>query len=110
MTNDYFPSPDQMSTHTICPGVTIRTAACQKMMLSMAELQARAVVPAHSHPHEQVGIVLEGRARFLIGGQEKTLGPGDLFRIPGNVSHEVIVLDQPTRVLDIFQPVREEYR
>jgi quercetin dioxygenase-like cupin family protein len=106
----YFPSPEELARHTISPGVELRTCACEKMTLSQASLRAGAVVAEHSHPHEQVGMVLEGRVVFFIGKEEKTLGPGDLFRIPGGVPHKVTVLDQPARVLDIFHPVREEYR
>jgi quercetin dioxygenase-like cupin family protein len=108
--SNYFPVAQDMSHHTIFPGVELHTCACERMMLSMAHLAAHAVVPQHSHPHEQNGVVLEGRVVFTIGGEEKTLGPGDLFRIPGNVSHGVVVLDQPVRILDVFYPVREEYR
>ena len=105
----FFPSPDEMSKHTIFPGVTVRTCAAERMMMSLAELEANAVVEEHSHPHEQVGLVLEGQATFIIGGEEKTLGPGDMFRIPGNVVHKVIALDKPFKALDIFNPIREDY-
>jgi quercetin dioxygenase-like cupin family protein len=108
--SQYFPARDECSPHTIFPGVQIRTCVAEKMMLSQAELQPHAIVPDHSHPHEQVGIVLEGKLMFFIGNEEKILGPGDVFCIPGNVTHKVIALDQPARVLDIFYPVREEYR
>jgi len=108
--NTYFPTSDQLARHTIFPGVTVSTCACERMMLSLAHLEAHAVVDEHSHPHEQVGLMLEGRAVFRIGGEEKTLGPGDLFRIPGGVPHRVVALEAPVRVLDIFNPVREEYR
>ena len=106
----YFPSADECSKHTIFPGVRIRTAACERLMLSDVDLEPRSVVELHQHPHEQVGMVLAGRARFIIGGEEKVLGPGDFYRIPGNTPHQVIVLDEPVRALDIFTPVREEYR
>lgn len=106
----YFPAPDEFARHVIFPGVTVRTCSAEKMMLSMAELQPGSVVEEHSHPHEQVGIVLEGRVIFTIGAVEKTLGPGDLFRIPGNVKHKVVALDRLVRVLDIFDPIREDYR
>lgn len=79
-------------------------------MLSLATLEPHAVVDEHSHPHEQVGIVLEGRAIFIIGGEEKTLQPGDIFRIPSNVRHKVIALEQRVKALDIFNPPREDYR
>jgi quercetin dioxygenase-like cupin family protein len=105
----YFPEPSECSRHTIFPGVQVRTCAAEKMMLSVAELQPHAVVEEHAHPHEQVGMVLAGRAVFFIGGEEKTLGPGDMFRIPGGVRHRVIALDEPVRALDVFYPVREDY-
>jgi quercetin dioxygenase-like cupin family protein len=106
----YFPTADECSRHTIFPGVTVQTCSAEHMMLSVANLAPHAVVEEHAHPHEQVGVVLEGRAIFWIGGEQKTLQPGDLFRVPGNVRHKVVALDQPFRALDIFYPVREEYR
>src|SRR4051812_17247274 len=106
----YFPTADECAHHTIFRGVTIKTCAAEKMMLSLATLEPGAVVEEHSHPHEQVGMVIEGRVIFIIGGEEKTLGPGDMFRIPGNVRHKVIALDQRFRALDIFHPIRDDYR
>jgi quercetin dioxygenase-like cupin family protein len=108
--SSYFPTPAQCSRHTIFPGVQIRTCAGEKMMLSVVDLAPHSVVEAHSHPHEQAGMVLEGRAIFFIGDEQKTLEPGDLYIIPGNTRHKVIALDLPVKAIDIFYPVREEYR
>jgi quercetin dioxygenase-like cupin family protein len=107
--NTYFPTPEQCAQHTIFPGVTIATCAAEKMMMSVVDLDPGAVVEEHAHPHEQVGMVLRGKAIFIIGGEQKTLQPGDLYRIPGHVRHKVIALDQPVQALDIFCPIREEY-
>jgi len=82
----------------------------ERMMLSLAQLEPHAVVEEHSHPHEQVGMVVEGKAVFYIGAEQKTLGPGDMYRIPGNVRHKVVALEQPVKALDIFNPIREDYR
>ncbi len=106
----YFPDAVDCSRHTIFPGVTIQTCAANDMMLSLAVLEPHAVVEEHSHPHEQVGIVIEGQAIFFIGGEEKTLGPGAMYRIPGQVRHKVIALDQRVKALDIFHPIRDDYR
>jgi quercetin dioxygenase-like cupin family protein len=106
----YFPTSQELSRHTIFPGVDIATCAADKMMLSYVLLQPRSEVAEHSHPHEQVGMVLEGRAIFYIGNEEKTMGPGDMYRIPGGVKHRVTALEAPVRALDIFYPVREDYR
>src|SRR5215510_6498623 len=108
--SDYFPTDNECAYHTIFPGVRIRTCAGEQMMLSVVDLEPHAIVEEHAHPHEQVGMVLAGRATFFIGDEQKTLQAGDLYCIPGNVRHKVIVLDHPTRALDIFYPVREEYR
>jgi len=106
----YFPTPDEFNKKPIFPGVTVQTCSAEKMMLSLATLEAHSVVPEHSHPHEQVGIVLEGTLTFTIGGEEKTLGPGEMFRIPGNVKHRVVALSGPAKALDIFYPIRDDYR
>jgi quercetin dioxygenase-like cupin family protein len=106
----YFPTPEECGRHTIFPGVYIRTAAAERMMMSLVDLRPHAVVEEHAHPHEQIGIILEGRAQFFIGDEQQTLGPGDLYRIPGGVRHKVIALDKPVRAFDVFHPVREEYR
>ncbi len=106
----YFPDAHEQGRHTIFPGVTIRTASGERMSLSLATLEPRSVVDEHAHPHEQVGMVVTGRAVFTIGGEERELGPGDLYCIPGGVRHKVRALDETVQALDIFAPVREEYR
>lgn len=108
--SQYFPTLDECGRQTIFPGVHIATAACEKMMLSVVEIEPHAVVEEHQHPHEQVGMLLAGEAIFYIGGEEKTLRAGDLYRIPGNTRHKVVALGGPVKALDIFAPVREEYR
>jgi quercetin dioxygenase-like cupin family protein len=106
----FFPTPQEMSRHTIFPGIHIQTCSAEKMMLSLVDLAPHAVVEEHSHPHEQVGILLSGRAVFYIGDEHKTLQAGDMYRIPGHTRHRVVVLDEPARALDIFHPIREDYR
>ena len=79
-------------------------------MLSLVDLAPHAVVEEHSHLHEQAGLILEGRAIFFIGAEQKTLQPGDFYCIPSQVRHKVIALEQPVKALDVFYPVRDDYR
>ena len=72
-------------------------------------LEPESVVLDHAHPHEQMGILLEGRLEFTVGGVTRLLGPGDIWRIPGGVVHRVRALDQPAVALDVFHPIREDY-
>jgi quercetin dioxygenase-like cupin family protein len=108
--SQYFPTPEECARHTIFPGVHIRTSVCEQMMVSVVDIEPHAVVEEHAHPHEQVGILLEGQAIFYVGAEQKTLQPGDVYRIPGHVRHKVVALDAPVKAFDIFYPVREEYR
>jgi len=109
MAISYFVSRADCSRHEIFPGVHIFTSAGQQMMLSVVELAPHAVVQPHSHPHEQMGLLLEGELTFTIGGETKTLQPGAMWRIPGGVIHTCVAGDKPAKALDVFHPVREDY-
>jgi quercetin dioxygenase-like cupin family protein len=105
----YFLTPDEGSRHQIFPGVAIRTAAGQAMMLSMVTFEPDAVVPDHAHTHEQMGVLVSGQLEFTVGGVTRVLGPGAMWRIPGGVVHRVRALSAPAVALDVFHPIREDY-
>jgi len=107
---DYFCDLENRQAKEIAPGVSIRTFWGDRMLLSMADFEAGAVVPAHSHPYEQSGVLIAGEFELTIGGQTRQLKPGDAYLIPGGVEHGGRAGDGPARVLDIFSPVREDYQ
>ena len=74
------------------------------------EMEPRAVVERHSHPHEQLGILLEGELHFEIGDERRTVQPGGMWRIPGGVEHTATAGDAPVKALDVFYPIRDDYR
>lgn len=108
--SEYFYDPQDCPQHQIFSGVVVRTAWLEKVMTAIVEFEPHAVVEEHSHPHEQMGVVLSGQAVFTVGGEVRTLGPGDVYRIPGHVRHKVVALDAPVRAFDVFAPPREEYK
>ncbi len=65
-------------------------------------------VREHSHVHEQVSIVLSGRLRFRVGGEEYMVGPGDIVHIPPNTPHSVHALEDSV-VIDVYSPVRDDW-
>jgi quercetin dioxygenase-like cupin family protein len=93
----------------IMPGVRIRTPHLNQLMLSYLEMDEGTVVPLHSHPHEQGGILLKGKLELTIGEEARVVEPGSLFLIPANVSHKAIAVAGPVVVLDVFSPIREDY-
>lgn len=107
--SEYFVQRQQCNHLAVCEGVDLFTMAGEQMMMSIVEFEANAVVDAHSHPHEQLGILLEGELVFTVGEEQKTLRPGDMWRIPGGVVHRVVAGNAPARAVDIFHPIREDY-
>jgi quercetin dioxygenase-like cupin family protein len=96
-------------TIEICPGITRRTVAQGKTMYQMlATLAAGSQMPPHSHPHEQIVHILEGRMRLIVNNVPHELSTGDSFYLASNISHGVETLTA-TRVLDTFSPPREDY-
>ena len=67
-------------------------------------------VPAHSHPHEQYSIVLEGECDVKCGGEEFHLTKGGICYAPSNVEHELWMWEESDVVImDIFNPVRQDW-
>ena len=91
-------------------GVEMYTTCGERMTVSIVEMQPGAVIPLHSHPHEQVGYLVLRRAEFTIGDATQIVGVGQIWRIPGDVPHKVVALDEFVRAVDVFYPIREEYR
>ena len=100
---------DKMPKMELFQGVHSRLASGERIMLSALDMDQGAIVPEHSHPHEQAGLVLQGRFKFRIGDEEREVGPGEAFIIPGNIVHAGVVTEGPAQILDIFTPVREDY-
>jgi quercetin dioxygenase-like cupin family protein len=47
----------------------------------------------HSHPHEQIIVVLSGKATFTLDGVASEVGPGKAIHIPSNVPHSVKMIE-----------------
>jgi quercetin dioxygenase-like cupin family protein len=99
-----------VAPYSTVPGVRLFPIFGDNMMVNLVELDANAEVPLHSHPHEQIGVVLEGSIVMIIDGRNHELGPDDAFQIPGGVEHGAIAGPEGCRAIDVFQPVREDYR
>ena len=93
----------------LAPGVTMRPLFGEARCSACSSSTPGARVPVHDHPHEQLGYVLEGELVLEIDGVEHRLRPGDAYRIAGGTPHAAWS-DGPCLVLDVFQPVREDYR
>ncbi len=65
--------------------------------------------PPHKHDrHEQIGYLVTGKMGFKIGNKEKILLPGDYYHVPIGVMHNAWTFEEPSVLLDIFSPPRED--
>jgi quercetin dioxygenase-like cupin family protein len=94
----------------LAPGVTGQPVFGEGAMLNLIEFEPGAVVPLHSHPHEQLGFCLRGTQVLVIDGVEHPIGPMDAYVIPGSVEHSAHCGPDGATVVDVFQPVREDYK
>ncbi|MEE9399189.1 MAG: cupin domain-containing protein [Dehalococcoidales bacterium] len=92
------------------PGALLRVISGQRVMLSHVTLRPNSEVPLHSHPEEQMGVVLEGEVEFTIGNETKLLKKGNAFLAPSNTTHGGVAGADGAVVQDVFSPPREAYK
>jgi quercetin dioxygenase-like cupin family protein len=90
-------------------GIERQMLVGDKVMVCRFRFAPFLVTPEHSHPHEQLSMVVSGRIRFFIEGEERIASPGDVLHIPSNCWHGATMMDEEVVLLDIFSPVREDF-
>jgi quercetin dioxygenase-like cupin family protein len=100
---------DAIAARDIFPGLRARIVHTERTSQSWVEIDDGASFPEHRHPHEQVVNVLDGTLELSVSGETHLLRPGDVFIIPPHAPHSGRALSR-CRVLDVFAPVREDYR
>ena len=99
-----------MAPIDIWAGVLARTVDGVNCSIGIVELDPGSHVPEHSHPNEQLGLVVSGSVRFRVDDEERELGPGGTWNIRPNVPHEVHTGPEGAVVIDVFSPPRADWR
>ncbi len=79
-----------------------------KLFLAEHRMEKGWVGAAHSHPHEQIVYVISGHLRVTCSGKTVDFRAGDSFVVRGGVEHQASAVE-PTHVIDVFTPCRNEY-
>jgi quercetin dioxygenase-like cupin family protein len=104
-----FLNKDAIPNHML-PGLTRRTLGqTESVMLCEFIFETHVEVPIHTHPHQQVGYLVEGRVEITINGKKFELKKGDSYAAPSNIPHGVFTLE-PSIIVDAFYPLREDYK
>ena len=92
----------------ILAGFKAQFVHTDNMTLSFVEVEVGAVLPEHSHIHEQVTQLLEGKFELVLEGETHLLLPGSILIIPSNAKHSGRAIEK-SKLMDVFNPVREDY-
>jgi len=99
----------QIQTKEMVPGFHARFIHSPAMTFAYWDIEAGSSLPDHTHEHEQVLNLLEGRFEITVDGEKQVLEPGSVVVLPSKIPHSGKAITD-CRILDVFHPVREDYR
>lgn len=107
--SQYYLNWNQVPKVEALPGMFRTVISGEKAMLSRIQAKAGVLVPEHRHASEQVAWLMTGKMRVATaGGEQKILGPGDVWLIPANALHSAEYLED-TEMIEAFSPIRLEF-
>jgi quercetin dioxygenase-like cupin family protein len=98
---------DRVPVEQLMPGISRQVVHTPSMTILRIELNRGALVATHSHFHEQVSMLMKGKVRFELDGEEIRLQAGDILRIPSNALHSAEALEDAV-LIDVFTPARTD--
>jgi quercetin dioxygenase-like cupin family protein len=101
---------DGVDAFSLAPGVTGRPLFGDEVMFNLVECEPGSIVALHSHPHEQLGVILSGSLTLVIDGEPHELGPMQAVALPSGIEHSAVAGPEGAVMLDVFTPVREDFR
>ncbi|MDU8885265.1 cupin domain-containing protein [Yeosuana sp. MJ-SS3] len=99
----------EIDQRELVKGIKGRYFHTDSTTIGFVDIEKGAILPAHSHMHEQTTQVTEGKLEMTIDGITQILEPGTILLIPSNAVHSAVALTD-CKVTDIFCPVREDYK
>jgi quercetin dioxygenase-like cupin family protein len=90
-------------------GFKARYIHSENITLAFIDVTAGAMMPIHQHVHEQISQVLEGKFELTVNDEPRIYEAGTVVVIPSNIPHGGVAVTD-CKLLDIFSPVREDYR
>jgi len=90
-------------------GIERQMVVGERIMIVRFRFVPFLVTPEHTHMHEQMSLVVSGRVRFFVEGEERIASPGDVLHFPPNCLHGATMMDEEVVLIDIFSPIREDF-
>ena len=100
---------DTLTSKELMPGCHGKMVHGQQLTWAFWNIELGATIPEHHHHHEQIMHVVDGNFEFTFNGETRVYTAGDIVPIPPNMRHSGKALT-PCKLMDVFSPIREEYR
>jgi quercetin dioxygenase-like cupin family protein len=93
----------------LIPGFQAKLIHTDGLTVGYFRIKAGSILPEHHHVHEQISNVLDGEFEMTIDGHTQMLRPGMVAVIPSMAIHSGKAVTD-CYILDVFNPVREDYK
>jgi quercetin dioxygenase-like cupin family protein len=90
-------------------GIKRQMVIGERLMMCRFTFDPFIVTAEHTHPHEQMTLVVKGKVKFTLEGEVVIVAPGDVLHFPPNNRHGATMLDEEVVLIDIFSPIREDF-
>ena len=100
---------NSITVETVGEGIRRQMVTGDRLMMCRLQMAPHTITPVHSHPHEQITIIEQGRVRFHVDGADRIVSAGEILHFPSNVRHGATMLEEPVVLIDIFTPIREDF-
>lgn len=104
-----FIETEKIAPREMIPGYKAKFIHTERMTIAFWEVTAGASMPVHQHMHEQTSQVLEGKFELTVNGVRNIIEPGSVTVIAPHVPHGGVAITD-CRLMDVFSPVREDYK
>jgi quercetin dioxygenase-like cupin family protein len=90
-------------------GIERQMVVGENIMICRFRFEPFLITPEHTHPHEQMTLIIQGKVKFFIDGEPRIVSPGDVLHFPPHNRHGATMLDEEVILIDIFSPIREDF-
>ena len=100
---------DKIPVEQTAEGIERQMVVGENIMVCRFRFAPFVVTAEHSHSHEQMTLVVQGKVKFIISGEERIVSAGDVLHFPPYNRHGATMLDEEVILIDIFSPIREDF-
>jgi len=100
---------EDLENQNLIKGALVNFTHSEAMTLAEWKFEANTSLPEHTHPHEQITKIISGEFELIIEKVKYNLKSGSVAIIPSNAVHSAYAVTR-CHVIDVFHPVRQDYK